>query len=44
MAIDFAAFMAKFILALIVLKMLEVHLVRVNPDSASAQAFAFLLG
>lgn len=44
MLIDFVAFFAKFILAIIILKMLETHIVRKNPESAAGQALAFLVG
>jgi hypothetical protein len=44
MLIDFVAFMAKLLLALIILKMVEVHAVRKNPDAPFAQAMAFLCG
>lgn len=41
---DFLAFVAKFILTLIGLKVLEATLVRKNPESATGQALAFLMG
>jgi len=44
MLIDFVAFMAKLILALVILKLIEVHAVRKNTDSSFGQAMAFLLG
>jgi hypothetical protein len=44
MLIDFVAFMAKLLLALIILKMVEVHAVRKNSDAPFAQAMAFLCG
>ena len=44
MLIDFVAFMAKLLLALIILKLVEVHAVRKNSDSPFGQAMAFLLG
>ena len=44
MLIDFVAFMAKLILALIILKMIEVHAVRKDSEAPFGQAMAFLLG
>lgn len=44
MLIDFIAFMAKLLLALIILKMIEVHAVRKDTESPFGQAMAFLLG
>lgn len=44
MLIDFVAFMAKLVLALIILKLIETHLVRKDKESPFGQAFAFLLG
>lgn len=44
MLVDFIAFFAKMVLALIILKMIETHIVRKNPDSATGQALAFLVG
>jgi len=44
MLIDFVAFMAKFILALVILKMIEVHAVRKDTENPFGQAMAFLLG
>lgn len=44
MLIDFVAFMAKFIIALIILKLTEIHTVRNNVESPFGQALAFLVG
>lgn len=44
MLIDFVAFMAKFLLALVILKMIEIHAVRKDHESPFGQAMAFLLG
>jgi hypothetical protein len=44
MLIDFLAFMAKLVLALIILKMLEIHTVRRDVNSPWGQALAFLVG
>lgn len=44
MLIDFVAFVAKLLLALIILKMIEVHAVRKDSESPFGQAMAFLLG
>lgn len=44
MLIDFVAFMAKLVLALIILKLIEIHTVRKDSESPVGQAFAFLLG
>jgi hypothetical protein len=44
MLIDFLAFVAKLLLALITLKLIEVHTVRRDPDSPYGQALAFVLG
>ena len=44
MLIDFVAFMAKFLLALVILKMIEIHAVRKDVNSPFGQAMAFLVG
>lgn len=45
MAVDFVAFMAKLIIALTILKLIEVHMVRTRgEDSPVGQALAFLVG
>ncbi len=44
MLIDFVAFMAKLLLALIILKLIEVHAVRKDAEAPFGQALAFLLG
>jgi hypothetical protein len=44
MLIDFVAFMAKLLLALIILKMIEIHTVRRDPNSPFGQALAFIVG
>jgi len=44
MLIDFVAFMAKLLLALIILKLIEVSTIRKNSESPFGQALAFLLG
>lgn len=44
MLIDFVAFFAKFILALVILKMAEIHAVRKDVNSPFGQALAFLAG
>ena len=44
MLIDFVAFMAKLVLALIILKLAEVHAVRKDDEAPLGQALAFLLG
>lgn len=46
MVIDFVAFMAKLLIALTILKLLEVQMVKKQggEDTAVGQALAFLLG
>lgn len=45
MAVDFIAFFAKLIIALIILKLIEVHMIRKQgEDSPVGQALAFLVG
>lgn len=44
MLIDFIAFMAKLLFALVLLKLIEIHLVRTNPESPMGAALAFLVG
>lgn len=44
MLVDFVAFFAKLMIALVILKLLEVHLVNKNPESAGAQALCFIAG
>lgn len=44
MLVDFVAFFAKLMIALVILKLLEVHFVQKNPESAGAQALCFIAG
>lgn len=44
MLINFIQFSANFFILMILLKIVQVHLVKRNPDSPLAQAFAFLVG
>ena len=44
MAINFVQFLANLILALVLLKLIEMHLLRTNPDSAVGQALSFITG
>lgn len=44
MLIDFLAFNAKFLLAIILWKLIEIHLVRTDPERPASQAVAFLFG
>lgn len=44
MAIDFVAFMAKLIIALVILKLIEIHLIRRDSENPVGQALAFLIG
>lgn len=44
MAIDFVAFMAKLIIALVILKLIEIHLIKRDSESPVGQALAFLIG
>ena len=44
MAINFVQFLANFILAMVLLKLIELHLLKNNPDSAIGQALAFITG
>lgn len=44
MLIDFVAFVAKLLIALVMLKLIEVQMVRKNPEAPFGQALAFLLG
>lgn len=44
MLIDFIAFMAKLVIAIVILKLLEIHMVRKDPEAPLGQALAFLVG
>lgn len=44
MLINFVQFTANLIIALVALKLLELHLLQRNPDSPIGQALAFLMG
>jgi hypothetical protein len=44
MAINFVQFTANLIIALVLLKLIELSLLRRNPDSAAGQALAFITG
>lgn len=44
MLVDFVAFFAKLILALVILKLIEVKVTQNNPESALGQALCFLAG
>lgn len=44
MLVDFIAFFAKLIIALVILKMIEVRTTQKNPDSALGQALCFIAG
>ena len=44
MAVNFLQFLANFILAVLLLKIVELSLLRRDPESAVGQAIAFLVG
>lgn len=44
MLINFAQFIFNLLIALVMLKLLEAHLISNNPESNMGQALAFLLG
>lgn len=44
MLVNFIQFFANLIIALTLLKMIQVHIVKRNPDSPAGQALSFLVG
>ena len=44
MLVNFIQFLANLLIALVLLKLIQVHLVKRNPDSAPSRALAFLVG
>lgn len=44
MLVNFIQFFANLIIALTILKLVEVHMIKRNPDAPTAQMLAFLVG